>query len=82
MNRVTEMKSRIQLNDKYADVPAVTDYVAEERRRMSAEDAPNMTVSIKADRTTDMGTVSDVKLALRRAGATKISYSAVSKRNK
>lgn len=82
MNRITGAGTRIQLNDKYADVPTVTDYVSEEKRRMSPEDAQLMTVSIKADKATDMGTVSDVKQALRRAGASKINYSAVSKRSK
>lgn len=82
MNRPTGERTRIQLNDKYADVPAVTDYVSEERKRMSPEDAGNMTVSLKADRATEMGTISDVRLALQRAGAYRISYSAVSKRGK
>lgn len=82
MNRVTGQKPRIQLNDKYADVPAVTDFVSSERRRMQPEDAKNMTVSLKIDRATDMGTVSDVKLALRRGGAFRVSYSAVSKKGK
>lgn len=82
MNRVNGTKPRIQLNDKYADVSTVTDFVSEERRRMQPEDARNMTVSLKIDRATDMGTVSDVKLALRRAGALRINYSAVSRNEK
>jgi len=77
--RVKSAKPRIQINDKYADVSEVTDFVSEERRRMRPEDAKNMTVSLKIDRATDMGTVSDVKLALRRGGALHISYSAVSR---
>lgn len=80
MNRATGTKPRIQLNDKYADVQTVTDFVSEERRRMQPEDAKNMTVSLKIDRSTDMGTVGDVKQALRRAGAFNINYSAVSKK--
>lgn len=31
--------TRIQINDKYADIPAVVDFVTEERRLMSPEDA-------------------------------------------
>lgn len=31
--------TRIQINDKYVDIPAVVDFVTEERRRMSPEDA-------------------------------------------
>lgn len=72
-------RTRIQVNDKYADVPAVVDYVAGERSRMSPEDARAMSVSVKADKDTEMGVISDVRQALRQAGALRISYSAVSK---
>lgn len=68
---------RIQMNDKYVSVPEVMDYVAEERNSMSPEDARAMIVSIKADRHTDMGTITDVKQALRKANALRINYSAV-----
>lgn len=80
--RVKGGKPRIQINDKYADAPMITDFVSEERRRMKPEDAKNMTVSLKVDRAADMGTVSDVKLALRRGGAFHINYSAVAKKEK
>ncbi len=67
----------IQMNDKLVTIPEVMDYVTAERNRMSPADAQAMTVSIKADRRTDMGTVTDVKQALRRVGALRINYSAV-----
>ncbi len=73
---------RIQVNDKYADLPTVTDYMATERNNMEPEDAKNMTVSIKADRQVKMGLITDVKQALRRAGALKVNYSAVEKGQK
>ncbi len=82
MGRQTSDDSRIQINDKYADVPAVTDYVATERGNMQPEDARNMTVSVKADRHTPMGLITDVKQALRRANALKVNYSAVEKGSK
>lgn len=82
MGRVVGGKSRIQINDKYVDVPTVTDYLADERARMSLEDARIMSVSIKADRSTEMGLVSDVRQALRRAGVTRINYSATQKGRK
>ncbi|MDO4160968.1 MAG: biopolymer transporter ExbD [Prevotellaceae bacterium] len=75
-------KTRIQLNDKYADVTSVIDYVTEERKRMSPEDAKAMSVSIKADRSTEMGIINDVKQSLRKAGATRVNYSATSKGKK
>ena len=70
---------RIQLNDKIADVGEVQKYVETERSRMSSEDQGRMTVSIKADRQTPLGIVSDVKQALQQAGALKINYSASEK---
>lgn len=82
MGHVTGKGSRIQINDKYVDVPTVTDYVADERARMSPEDVRMMSVSIKADRSTEMGLVSDVRQALRRTDVTKINYSATQKGEK
>ena len=43
---------------------------------MNPEDRQLMTVNIKADRNADMDTVTNVKQALRRANALRISYSA------
>lgn len=68
--------TKIQMNDKYVDVAEVTDYVSAEKNRMSPEDMPQMIVSIKADKSTQMGVITDVKQALRKAKALKISYSA------
>ena len=67
---------RIQMNDKFVSLADVTDYVASERDAMSPDDAEAMTVSIKADKETKMGTITDIKQALREAYALKISYSA------
>jgi biopolymer transport protein ExbD len=67
---------RIQLNDKFADAGSIPAYIIKERGRMSAEDAQAMTVSLKADRHTDMGTITDVKQALRQAKAYRVNYSA------
>jgi biopolymer transport protein ExbD len=75
-------KAHIQLNDKFADVSEVMDYVTAERNRMAPEDVQAMTVSIKADRNIRMGLVTDVKQALRQANALKINYSAVSRGKK
>ena len=43
---------------------------------MNESDQGLMTVSIKADKETRMGIISDIKQALRRAYALKISYAA------
>lgn len=82
MEAVAGKGTRIQINDKYADIPSVTDYVAEERKRMSPEDARMMRVSVKADRGTKMGIICDVRQALRQAGALRVSYSALQENKK
>ncbi|MDR2137980.1 MAG: biopolymer transporter ExbD [Tannerella sp.] len=69
-------ESRIQLNDKFAEISEVGTYIGQEKSSMKEEDQPFMTVSIKADRETKMGIVTDLKQALRDAYALKISYSA------
>ncbi|MFA6832718.1 MAG: biopolymer transporter ExbD [Bacteroidaceae bacterium] len=69
-------ESRIQLNDSFAEVSDIFDYINQERTSMSEEDQPYMTVSIKADKETKMGIVGDVKQALRQAYALKLNYSA------
>lgn len=74
-------ETRLQLNDQFAEVSEIEDYIAQEKSSMKEEDAPFMTVSIKADRQTKMGVISDVKQALREAYALKISYSATPKVN-
>lgn len=69
-------ESRLQLNDSFAEVSEIEDYITRERSSMKEEDQPFMTVSIKADRETKMGIVTDMKQALRNAQALKINYSA------
>lgn len=66
----------IQMNDRLVSAAEVEKLTIAERNRMLPEDKTKMTVSIKADCKADMGTISDVKQALRRAGALNISYSA------
>jgi biopolymer transport protein ExbD len=69
-------ETRLQLNDQFAEIGEIQDYIAQEKSSMKEEDQPFMTVSIKADRGTKMGVITDVKQALREAYALKISYSA------
>lgn len=73
--------TRVQLNDQFAEVSEIQDYIAQEKSSMKEEDAPFMTVSIKADRETQMGIITDIKQALREAYALKISYSATQRIN-
>ena len=49
---------------------------------MSPEDLQVARVSIKADKKTDVGIIADVREALQRAGALRISYSAETLKDK
>lgn len=69
-------ESRIQLNDAFAEVAEIQDFITQERLSMKEEDQPFMTVSLKIDHETKMGIVTDIKQALRQAYALKINYSA------
>ena len=66
----------LQINDKLATPEDIADYIADERKRMSPEDRTRQSVSLKADRNTHMGMITDVKQALRKANVRTISYSA------
>ncbi len=66
----------MQLNDKFAEPEDIHDYIASERNMLSEADQQFMTVSLKVDEDTQMRYVTEVKQALRKAYALKISYSA------
>jgi Biopolymer transport protein len=67
---------RIQLNDKFAEPDHIRDFVVSERESMAEKDKPFMKMSLKIDTNTQMGIVTDVKQALRKAWALNIVYSA------
>lgn len=71
--------TQIQLNDKFASLYEVQDYVYQEREAMKEADKPFMKVSLKVDRDTRMGIVTDIKQELRKAWALNINYSADSR---
>ena len=66
---------RIQLNDQFKKVEDIQDFIAQERDAMDENDRNKMLVSLKVDEKTKMGIIIDIKMALRRANALKISYS-------
>ena len=68
--------TQIQLNDKFASLYEVQDYVYQEREAMKEIDKPFMKVSLKVDKDTRMGIVTDIKQELRKAYALNINYSA------
>ena len=69
-------QSRIQLNDKFADVGNIREYVQDERESLAERDKPYMKISIKGDKDTHMGIITDVKMELRKAWALSVVYSA------
>ena len=73
-------ETRIQLNDRYVTVGQIAEEINKERALMNEDDRQHLTVSIRADRDTDMGIISDVKTALRQAGALNINYSATTRK--
>ena len=75
-------ESRIQLNDHYVTLDEIGAAIEQERSLMSEENRQQMVVSIRADRSTEMGLINDVKQELRKAGALNINYSATGKEKK
>lgn len=66
---------RIQLNDAFANVNQIQEFIAQERDAKDEREKKYMTTSIKADESVKMGIVTDVKQELRKANALKINYS-------
>jgi biopolymer transport protein ExbD len=74
--RTFGVSSRIQLNDQFANVSDIIDYVIAEREARSEQERPMMITSLKVDENTKMGIVTDIKQELRKAAALHINYSA------
>ena len=77
--------TRIQLDDQFAEVGEICNYIITERAAMESAAEKNPTlkgqsaklqVSIKADKETHMGIITEIKQQLRKASALKISYAA------
>jgi biopolymer transport protein ExbD len=67
--------TKIQLDDKFAELGDIRDYIAAEWEKRDEKERPLMTVSLKADEKTKMGLIQDIKTELRKAGALKLNYS-------
>lgn len=66
---------RIQLNDAFATLQQLPDFVETERNARNEAERPLLTFSLKVDKETKMGIVTDVKQELRKVQALKINYS-------
>ena len=65
---------RVQLNDAFKEVDEIEEFIASEREKRNEHDQKLMTTALKIDEEVRMGTVNDVKLALRRCQALRIAY--------
>ncbi|MCK4569667.1 MAG: biopolymer transporter ExbD [Bacteroidales bacterium] len=68
-------ESRIQLNDAFANTSNIAEFIAAEKNSRDEADRKFLTTSIKADKRTRMGVITDIKQELRKVGALKINYS-------
>ena len=66
---------RIQLNNQFAELVDIRQFIISERESHDEAEVPLLTTSLKVDGNTKMGIVSDVKQELRKVQALKINYS-------
>lgn len=65
---------KIQLNDKFASVGEVGDYILQERAKKPQELQNVLTTALKVDKDANMGLISDIKGELRKVNALKVNY--------
>jgi biopolymer transport protein ExbD len=65
---------RIQLNDQFADVKDIREFIEKERAARNEVDRPLLSTTLKVDGEVKMGIVTDIKQELRQVGAFKITY--------
>jgi len=66
---------RIQLNDQFAELTDIADYIESERKTHDESEVPLIWTSLKVDAKAKMGIVSDVKESLKKCYALKLNYS-------
>jgi biopolymer transport protein ExbD len=72
--KVFGSEPKIQLNDKFANVSEVGDYILQERAKKPQELQNVLTTSLKVDKNANMGLISDIKQELRKVNALKVNY--------
>ncbi|MBT3385813.1 MAG: biopolymer transporter ExbD [Prolixibacteraceae bacterium] len=73
--KVFGVAPRIQLNDQFANMGDIQDYIIAEREARDEAEQPFMITSLKVDDNTKMGIVSEIKQELRKSAALHINYS-------
>ena len=72
--KVFGTEPKIQLNDKFASVSEVGDFILQERAKKSQELQNVLTTALKVDKNANMGLISDIKQELRKVNALKVNY--------
>lgn len=68
-------EARMQLDDAFASLEDIQAWIDQNREAREEAERPLITTSLKVDKETKMGLVTDVKQELREAQALKINYS-------
>jgi biopolymer transport protein ExbD len=72
--KVFGSEPKIQLNDKFADISEVGDFILQERAKKPQELQNVLTTALKVDKNANMGLISDLKQELRKVNALKVNY--------
>ena len=67
---------RIQLDDAFAKVNQIQEYITLKNSQKDEKEIPYVTTSLKADKVVKMGIITDIKQELREVNALKLSYTA------
>lgn len=73
--KVYGSEPRIQLNDQFAKLNEISDFIIAERAARDESEIPFMVTSLKVDEYTKMQIVGEIKQELRKAAALHINYS-------
>lgn len=72
--KVFGSEPKIQLNDKFANVSEVGEFILQERAKKPQELQNVLTTALKVDKNANMGLISDIKQELRKVNALKVNY--------
>ena len=72
--KVFGTEPKIQLNDKFASVNEVGEFILQERAKKPQELQNVLTTALKVDKQANMGLISDIKQELRKVNALKVNY--------
>lgn len=77
LGQVDGKETVVQLNDHLTSIPEIRNYLIRLSAALPPEQRRQLSVSIKADRHVDMGTIMDLKQALREANVLNLNFTAV-----